>query len=163
MTTYYPFSPSRTAAPRFSPALDGAVYNCVCLWNLFAQRYYLNCYDLSGALVFSRAIVETGSALSIETLTWSELTGKVTVTTTAPHGYAIGSVNELTIAGCTPAAYNGAFACTATGPNTLTYALGADPGQNVVAGSATFMVNLAGDYFAQSTLIYRNQQFEVSP
>ncbi|MDR3449357.1 MAG: hypothetical protein P4M15_06370 [Alphaproteobacteria bacterium] len=74
MTTYFPFAPSLRQAPQFSPTLDGSTYNCVCFWNLFAQRYYLNCYDGSGTLVFSRPIVETAPALAIETMTWIGLT-----------------------------------------------------------------------------------------
>ncbi|MDR3449358.1 MAG: hypothetical protein P4M15_06375 [Alphaproteobacteria bacterium] len=83
--------------------------------------------------------------------------------TQSPHGYAIGGVLRLTIAGCAPAAFNGAYACRITGASTFTYPLSIDPGQNVVAGSSSFLLNLAGNYFTTSTLVYRNAQFEVAP
>ena len=163
MTTYFAFTPSRRSAPQFSPTLDGAQYNCVCTWNLFAQRYYLNCIDLSGNLVFSRPIVETPPAVPINSLSWSELSGLVTAVTVNPHGFAIGGSIWLTIAGASPDAYNGDVLVNVTGPSAFTYPLAANPGSNLVVGTASFMVNLAGNYFQTSSIIYRNAQFEVSP
>ena len=163
MTTYFPFTPSRDSVPQFSPTLDGAQYLYTCTWNLFAQRYYLNCLDADGNRIFSRALVETPPALALESLTWSELTGLVTATTQAPHGYAIGSAVGLTVAGCSPDTYNGAALVTITGPSSFTYPLSADPGANVVAGSASQLIDMAAGYFAASTLIFRNSAFEVAP
>ena len=49
--------------------------------------------------------------------------GVVTVTTTAPHGLTIGDNYWITIAGVSPAGYNGSFDCTITGTSTFTYVL----------------------------------------
>ena len=163
MTTYFAFTPSRTSVPQFSPTLDGSQYLCSCTWNLFAQRYYLNCFDQDGNRIFSQALVETPPALALNTLAWSELTMLVTATTQTPHGFQTGAAVTLTIAGCSPDAYNGAQAATITGPSTFTYPLNADPGSNVVAGSASTLINMAAGYFQTSTLVFRNSAFEVSP
>lgn len=56
MTTYT-FTPSSTSLFSFQPTLDGKAYNIVVSWNLFGQRYYLNCYDLSGNLVFCLPLI----------------------------------------------------------------------------------------------------------
>ncbi len=64
MTTFFAFAPSRRAVPQFSPTLDGSQYLCTVTWNLFGQRYYLGCYDLSGALQFFVAMV--GSPLDYD-------------------------------------------------------------------------------------------------
>lgn len=69
-----------------------------------------------------------------QSLTWA--TDVATVTTTTDHGFE----NEMSIvvAGVTPAAYNGTFIITTTGPATFTYALVVgDPGAATVQGTAT--------------------------
>lgn len=58
MTTYA-FSPSPTAPFQFQPTLDGATYNCVVTWNIFGNRYYVNCYNLSGTLVFCLPLISS--------------------------------------------------------------------------------------------------------
>ena len=163
MTTYFPFAPSRRSVPQFAPTLDGAQHSCSCTWSLFGQRYYLNCFDQNGALVFSKPIVETPAAAAINALSWSAVAGKVMATTQSPHGYKIGSVVELTIAGCLPDAYNGTFMCVITGAASFTFAMVSDPGANVAAGSFSFLIDIAAGYFSQSAIIYRNGSFEVSP
>lgn len=64
-------------------------------------------------------------------MTWSA--GVVTVTVTG-HGYATGNI--VTIAGVTPAGYNGSYVITVTDANTFTYALAADPTAVTVAGTS---------------------------
>ena len=56
MTTYTQFTPSVSQNFSFQPTLDGQVYNVVVTWSLFGQRWLVNCYDLSGALVFARPL-----------------------------------------------------------------------------------------------------------
>lgn len=162
VTTYFPFQPSPRQVPSFSPTLDGQQYNCTCTWNLFGQRYYLNCFDTSGNLVFSRALVDTPPAQPLEALSWSSVTRLVTATTQTPHGWTLGAVIELTIAGSAPDAFNGTFSCRVTGPSSFVYSLAADPGDNVTPGSVSFLISLSAGYFA-STLVYRGGNFEVSP
>lgn len=58
-------------------------------------------------------------ALALTSLTQSG--GLATATTTAPHGLVNGDVYVITIAGASPAAYNGTWECTITGASTFTY------------------------------------------
>jgi hypothetical protein len=162
MTTFFNFTPAVTSAFQFQPTLDGQVYTATIVWSLFGQRYYLKLTDLSGNLIVYEALAGSDTGVNISTLTWSQ--GQVTLTTAAPHGYDIGSVIDLTVSGCAPDGYNGTFLCQITGPNTLTYALAANPGVATGFGALTYDISLVSGYFT-STLVFRqpNMQFEVSP
>lgn len=56
MTTLTQFTPSVSQNFTFQPTLDGQVYNIIVTWSLFGQRWYVNCYNLSGNLVFARPL-----------------------------------------------------------------------------------------------------------
>lgn len=74
----------------------------------------------------------TGAAYTITAVAWGA--GSVTVTTSAPHGLAIGSVGR--VAGVTPNAYNGdKTVLTTPAADQITYALDADPGAATVLGT----------------------------
>lgn len=162
MTTYFNFTPSATAAFQFQPTLDGQVYNATILWSLFGQRYYLQLADLSGNIIVYEALAGSDTGVNISSLVWSQ--GDVTLTTSAPHGYDIGKVIDLTVSGCAPAGYNGRYQCQITGADTLVYALASNPGVTTGFGALTYDISLVSGYFA-STLVFRqpNQQFEVNP
>lgn len=163
MTTYFPFTPSNIAPPTFQPTLDGDVYNCTVVWSLFGQRYNLNCNDSSGSDVFTGiAIVNTISGVPINTLSWDAASLTATVVTPVPHNYKIGMTFKLTISGASPDGYNGSFLMLSTNSTTLTFPLGIDPGSFETPGLLSYLINLVGGYF-NSTLIFRNNQFEVSP
>jgi hypothetical protein len=49
--------------------------------------------------------------------------GLATATTTTPHGFTVDDTLYITIAGATPAAYNGTFLCTVTTTTAFTYAV----------------------------------------
>jgi hypothetical protein len=53
MTTLYAFTPSATQVFVFQPILDAVPHLCRVPWNLAGQRWYLECYDQSGNLVFN--------------------------------------------------------------------------------------------------------------
>lgn len=76
----------------------------------------------------------------------------VTITTTAPHGFTIADVLNITIAGFTPSEYNGTFACTITGASTFTYALTPDPGADSVQG--TFVLANAAELLSMVTTFF---------
>lgn len=81
-------------------------------------------------------------------------TGVVTATTTAPHGYATNAEIYLTLAGFTPAAYNGTYLCTITGASTFTFDFVETPGAVTVEGtwvnaSVAELVAMATTFFAQ--------------
>lgn len=76
------------------------------------------------------------AALANTSLAWA--TGVVTVTTAAAHGIATSDTFVTTIAGVSPAGYNGTYLATSTGANTFTYPLpGNTPGTETVPGTYT--------------------------
>jgi hypothetical protein len=94
------------------------------------------------------------AALAISTLAWAG--SVVTVTTAAPHGFTNADTIWMTIAGATPAGYNGSFLVTITGVSTFTYALASNPGAETVPGtyvplSATELVQMNNTFWAQGT------------
>ena len=95
------------------------------------------------------------SSVAITSATWT--TGVVTITTTVPHGIPSGDILLGTIAGISPAAYNGTFSITSAGTNTLTYALVSNPGAATVTGAVfslediSELVAMATTFFAQGT------------
>lgn len=164
MTTYFPVRRSSSGAPQFSPTLDGNQYTVIVRWSLFGQRYYVDCYDQSGTLQFSRPLIESPGGQTIQTLAYDELSGLAQGTTDAPHGFQIGSTTMLTVSGAAPDVYNGSFLVLATGPDTFSYPLvvSADPGAASAAGVLSYDISMTAGYFA-STLVYRNGVFAVSP
>ena len=95
-------------------------------------------------------------ATDISTITW---TGSiVTVTTTTAHGIPNGDTVQIVIAGCTPTGYNGTFAGTATGTNTVTYPLVSDPGSSTVEGTLQLsntleLAAMNNTFFAQGSTV----------
>ena len=105
------------------------------------------------------SILRTSNAIT--SATWT--TGVVTVTTTTAHNIPSGDVIQGTIAGVTVSGstsngYNGTFAVTATGTNTLTYVVTSNPG-TAVTTTAFFtiedvqeLVAMATTFFAQGSI-----------
>jgi hypothetical protein len=157
------FVPSQQSAPTYQVTLDGALYVLTVKWNLFGQRYYVECTDTSGNLIFNRPLTGSDVGLDLQSLAWNS--GFAEAVTTVSHGYGIGDTVALTITGVTPAAYNGAFDCLVTGPASFSYPMSVNPGPATGLGVASYDINIAGGYFQASTLIYRtaNQQFEINP
>ena len=162
MTTYTDFQPSTQQAFQFQPTLDGNVYTVIVTWNLFGARYYINVYSLDGTLILCTALAGSPTGVAIESLDWG--LGQVFVTTSVPHNYDVGDTLELSIAGCEPDAYNGAYRCLVTGPDKLVYPLSTDPGAATSLGVVNYDISMVEQYFA-STLVFReaSSQFEVSP
>jgi hypothetical protein len=167
VTTYTPFLPTATAPFQFTPTLDGALHTLVVTWGLAGQRWYVNLYDQTGALVFYLPLIASPSPAATASLTYDGVTQLATVTTASPHNLKIGSIVEMTVSGVTPSAYNGVFHMeVVSGPSMLKYPLTTDPGGPATSqGSIGRDINIAGGYFQTSTLIFRDatQQFEVNP
>lgn len=95
-------------------------------------------------------------AKAITSITWS---GSVaTVTATAPHGFTTSDTLQLTIAGVTPAGYNGTFLATVTGASTFTYPLVSNPGSETVPGVYTpedvaELLAMGTTFFAQGSAV----------
>lgn len=90
--------------------------------------------------------------LALTSLAWSG--GVVTATTTAniEASYATGTKFLTTIAGASPAGYNGQVIATVLSPDTFSYALAANPGSETVPGTYTVtdeLVSQIQTFFAQ--------------
>lgn len=164
MTTFIPFTPSNASAPPFSfqPVLDGTTYQGSVTWNYFGQRWYLTISDLTGNIIFTLPIVESPVAVPIETLSWDN--GLVTAVLSIPHSEPLGALIDQTISNCVPDDYNQAdVEVQIVSPNSFTYPLTSDPGSATQLGGSSHDINIAGGYFQTSTLVFRNNQFEVNP
>lgn len=148
----FQFTPDIGQNQSFQPILDGNIYAAAITWNIFAQRWYLNLSDLNGNLIIYRAVSSSADPAAIANISWSQ--GIVTVVTEAPHFLGLGVVAELNISDNSPAGYNGIVDCNVTGPNTFTYALTADPGQQTQVGHFGSVVDLTDGAFVDSVLVY---------
>lgn len=91
-------------------------------------------------------------AFEIESLAWASNT--VTVTLAEAHGLENGDQLQVVLAGNSPAGYNGTFAGTVTGADTITYPLATDPGTDTAQGtlqlySATELQQMNTSFWAQ--------------
>jgi hypothetical protein len=161
VTIFFPFAPPSNQAFTFQPTLDGTPFTAVVPWNLFGRRFYLQLFDLSGALVLYRALVTSVAGVAVQSATW--LRGRAILTTAAPLGLRIGDTVRLTVDGMTPDAYNGTNFCLISGPSNLSFPLANDPGDATVLGAVSYDVDLVSGYFTSSTVVFRNGQFEVNP
>jgi len=95
-------------------------------------------------------------ASSISALTW--VGNVVTVTTAIAHGIPSGDTVQITISGCIPTGYNGTFAGTSTGTNTVTYPLASDPGAETTLGTLQLantleLTAMGNTFFAQGSTV----------
>jgi len=111
-------------------------------------------YQYCGTLSAVSALL--AAPLTLTGLVWSS--GTVTATATAALSLATGQIFTTTIAGVTPAGYNGTYVATVTGANTFTFALTVNPGTATVPGTylpsnAGFISNSATTFFAQGNSV----------
>jgi hypothetical protein len=111
-------------------------------------------YSLITDIADLTALLVGGKALSA--LAWAS--SVVTATTAAPHGYTIGDILQLTLAGNTPAGYNGTFTATITTTTQFTYPLASNPGTATVFGTVTVedvseLVAMGTTFFAQGNTL----------
>jgi hypothetical protein len=86
-------------------------------------------------------IAPTATAQTISSITF--VTTTATLTTAIAHGLLTG--NKVTIAGASPAAYNGTFTITVTGASTFTYTMASNPGANATTvGTYTVLYAITG-------------------
>jgi hypothetical protein len=162
MTSYYPFIPSNRKAPSFMAIFDGQSYTISILWNVSSQRYFVNCQSPGGTLVFMVPLVETLIGSRIKSLVWNDVNGVVITTLVAPHNFPIGEIVNIDIIQAVPSTYNGSGMAMITGDITFTYPMIQNPGQMQQGGVVNFLISMTKGYF-NSTLVFRNMQFEVSP
>lgn len=93
--------------------------------------------DSAGNPIFAR--VPDGSTFAVSSITRSASTA--TVTTTAPHGYAVAETFRVLIAGAAQSDYNVSAVATATGASTFTYTVANAP---VTPATGTITYELPG-------------------
>jgi hypothetical protein len=100
------------------------------------------------------SIASTATAQTISSITRGG-TGNLTatVTTASPHGLVTG--NQITVAGASPAQYNGTFIITKTGNSTFTYTMATAPATDAtVVGTYTVLYAITG--VDSSTFVHVN-------
>jgi hypothetical protein len=163
VTQIVPFAPSNYSAPRFQVTLDSRPYFVAVTWNFAALRYYINVYDLNnGTLICAIPLTGTPPGMALAALRFDQNLGAVIATLAQPSYRPAGQIVEYTITGCLPAAFNGVYRCLTIDDARFSYPLAADPGQAVVLGAVTRCLNMLDPWF-NSTLIFRNMQFEANP
>lgn len=78
----------------------------------------------------------------------------VTATASVAHGFTVGDTILLTIAGVTPAAYNGTYQCTVTTTTAFTYRLTSTPASASIPGAYT--VEDVSELLAMATTFFSN-------
>jgi hypothetical protein len=162
MTTYYSFIPSNVSAPNFMPTFDGTQYNVTIIYNISAQRYYVRCQTLNKDLIFLVPLVESDEPVEIIDYEWDEYNARVVATTKKPHGMPIGQTIIMNIINTKPDAYNGFGFGFVLSDTEFFYPMAQDPGQAIRFGVLDMFISMTKGYF-NSTLVYRNKRFEVSP
>lgn len=161
-TTFITFTPQPRGIPfQFQLELDGVGYLATVKWNAFGQRWYVSLVSNNGVPIFNQALIGSTEAVQIQSLSWEN--GLVTMKCAFPHSFKVGDTNNITVRGCAPDLYNGTFLAWAQDLETLVYRVATPPGEASLLGVTSYEINLAGGYFQQSRLVFRQgtQQFEV--
>lgn len=159
MSTFVDFVPSTQSAFSFQPTLGDTQYNVSITWNIFAQGFYLNLTDLSGNLILARSLTPSGPTMQ-STITWAS--GLATVLSASNHNVPVGTLANISVSG-SGTIMDGDWQALATGPNTLTYAVG-NPNQ---VQPATVVLEFPWDLvqgYTQGFLLFHadTQQFEYA-
>jgi hypothetical protein len=162
--TYYPFKPSQVAAPRFQAVIDGVLTTVVVTWNVAAQRYYINVYTSTGALVVARAVVETARARPLNVFYYDNTQRAMIGILANPVWRPVGQIVNYTFEGFQPESLNHAQLVIRYGYHTgmFAYRINTNPGEVTVLGSVSRYANMLEGYANQTSLIFRNNQFEVN-
>jgi hypothetical protein len=162
MTTYFQFLPNNRQAQSFMPTFDGVLYNVTIYWNISAQRYYVNCKDISGNLIFMVPLVGNMPPFQILSLSYDEFNQRVLAQIDIQYYMRIGRVIQANVINCVPQQYNGSGFLYLLSKDYLFYPMSTNPGPASVLGVVEYYISLTKGYF-QSTMIYRNGYFEVNP
>jgi hypothetical protein len=160
VTTLIPFTPSLSQAFQFQPTLDGVLYSAVVTWNSFAQRYYLNLYDLSGNLILATGLTESGPQL-LSSLTWGDTLA--TATTQQQHNIPVGVPANITVTG-TGGVFDGNYQALAIDAFNLTFTVLQEPVVALpLAGNVNFNLNMVAP-LGLGLLLYHSdaQTFEFA-
>jgi hypothetical protein len=173
MTTVVPFIPSTIRPFSFNAMLDGTSYNVYVTWNVSAQRYYIDVYNNGGGWVITVPLFASPPARRIQSVVYDPFLLALQVTLISPDQWPIplssgglstapGTIIDYTLEGFTPDTFNGKYRGMHINETQFTIPMSTDPGQPVIVGSISRILNMVGSLF-DSTLIYRNGTFEISP
>jgi hypothetical protein len=144
------------------PTFDGKSYTITVLWNASGQRFYIRCFDINNTLIFMVPIINSPEGKEIKSLIWDENNEVVVATMEAPHNMPIGEVFDVSIIQAVPTGYNGNGMALITDIDEFTFPMKQNPGYVQQAGVAQFLISMTKPYF-NSTLVFRDMQFEVTP
>lgn len=144
------------------PTLDGNQYTITVMWNVSAKRYYIMCQDTGGNLIFFVPIVTTLTALQLTDVEYDEQNSRVVATVDQNIPFAVGAMFNANIINNEPTGYNGSGLASVLSPTQFIYNLSPNPGLCTTLGAVQILVSLTQGYF-QSTMVFRNGQFEVNP
>jgi hypothetical protein len=173
MTTIIPFLPSNLFTPTFQVTLDGTNYQVTVTWNVSAQRYYINIYGTDNTWIITVPLIQTPPARGVASVVYDNLRRVMTITMVDPSQWSIplsaagtstppGTIVDYTLENFTPDVLNGKQRSIHITNTDFSFSLANDPGQVLILGSVSRILNMIGGMF-DSTLIYRNGAFEVTP
>jgi hypothetical protein len=172
MTTVIPFIPSNIVAPTFQATLDGNNYRIVVTWNVSAQRYYVNIYDMGGVWIVTVPLVQSPPSRAVEAVSYDIIRRVLTVQLVdsiyfpVPIGSNLthpGVIVDYTLENFDPPVLNGLQRSLHINDTTFSFPLPDDPGQINILGSVARYMNMVGGIFITTTFIYRNGAFEINP
>jgi hypothetical protein len=154
--------------------LDGQYYNIKITWNVSAQRYYVNVYGSDGLWVVTVPLVSSPPSRPIETVTYDPFQLVLLVQMVSPTKWPLplspeglsqspGTITDYTLAGFVPNTYNGLFRGMQLNATQFTVPMAVNPGSLIVTGYVSRQLNMLAGIFQTSTLIYRNNAFEIGP
>jgi len=173
VTTIIPFIPSAVRPFSFPATLDGIVCNVIVTWNVSSQRYFINVYDNTGRWVVTTGLVASPPARSIDSVVYDPNQLNLNVFLVSPIEWPIplspgglatkpGTIMDYTLEGFTPVIFNGKYRGMHITETHFIVPMATNPGIPVITGVASRLLDMVSGYF-NSTLIYRNSSFEVSP
>jgi hypothetical protein len=163
VTQLTPFVPSNVSPPTFNATLDGSPHSITVTWNVSAMRYYLNVYDVYGTWILTTPLVTSPTGEAVSAISYDPQRRLMNVTKASGLQVKPGTIVDYTLTGFDPPAVNGLWRCLHLDTWRFTFPIPQDPGPVMTLGSVNRILNMIGSVFQQSTLIYRNGSFEVSP
>jgi len=173
MTTVLPFIPSNIITPSIPVTLDGDDYNMVITWNVSAQRYYINIYNkATGLWIITVPLISSPPPRTVQSAIYDPFLNAVVVTLSDPSWWPIpsyaaitkpGMIVDYTLENFSPTTYNGKFRCMHLDPLVFTFPMVTTPGEVVILGKVSRLMNMVDTVMKTSTLIYRNGAFEINP
>jgi hypothetical protein len=174
MTTVVAFVPSNIKPFSFPAILDGVYYNIVVTWNISAQRYYINVYGSDGLWVVTVPLISSPPSRPVASVLYDPFQLILNVEMVSPLLWPLplspqgianppGTITDYTLEGFQPVTYNGLFRGMQVSPISFTVPMATNPGPLITTGYVSRQLNMLAGIFQTSTLIYRNNAFEIGP